>query len=316
MPNPRPPLAGLPPLLLLRAFEAAARTSSFTAAAKELNLTQAAVSYQVRALEEHLGFALFEREPRGVRLTAMGVAYLAPVRKAFDDLAISTVGLFGARARVHLLVQAPVSFAALWLAPRLPSFFAVHPNIEVRLSSTIWDTAAPDDATDLEVRYGDGRFQGYVAERLLNQDLMVACGPALLARARASGDLAPGDLAALVRNQMIHIMGHETHWLGALDTLKIGDIDAIPGPTVDTTVAALELAASDAGCVLTHPLFLDAYLRTGRLVLPSSQTFPDPQSFYVVAPDRPQRTRREVRVFLDWVKGEAGKVADDQGAAG
>ena len=310
MPNPRPPLAGLPPLLLLRAFEAAARTSSFTAAAKELNLTQAAVSYQVRALEEHLGFALFERKPRGVRLTAMGVAYLAPVRKAFDDLAISTVGLFGARARVHLLVQAPVSFAALWLAPRLPSFFAVHPNIEVRLSSTIWDTAAPDDATDLEVRYGDGRFQGYVAERLINQDLVVACSPALLARAPA-----PIDLAVLVRNQMIHIMGHETHWLGALDTLRIGDIDAIPGPTVDTTVAALELAASDAGCVLTHSLFLQAYLRTGRLVLPSGQTFTDPKSFYVVAPDRPQRTRREVRVFLDWLKGEAAMGAGDPDAA-
>ena len=310
MPNPRPSLAGLPPLLLLRAFEAAARTSSFTAAAKELNLTQAAISYQVRALEEHLGFALFERKPRGVRLTAMGVAYLAPVRKAFDDLAISTVGLFGARTRVHLLVQAPVSFAALWLAPRLPLFFAAHPNIEVRLSSTIWDTAAPDDATDLEVRYGDGRFQGYVAERLLNQDLVVACGPALLAHASA-----PLDLAALVRHQMIHIMGHETHWLGVLDALKIGDIDAIPGPTVDTTVAALELAASDAGCVLTHPLFLQAYLRAGRLVLPSGRTFADPQSFYVVAPDRPQRTRREVRVFLDWLKGEAAMGAGDPDAA-
>lgn len=310
MPNPRPPLAGLPPLLLLRAFEAAARTSSFTAAAKELNLTQAAVSYQVRALEEHLGFALFERKPRGVRLTAMGVAYLAPVRKAFDDLAISTVGLFGARTRVHLLVQAPVSFAALWLAPRLPLFFAAHPNIEVRLSSTIWDTAAPDDATDLEVRYGDGRFQGYVAERLLNQNLVVACSPALLARAPT-----PLDLAALVGNQMIHIMGHETHWLGVLAALKIGDIDAIPGPTVDTTVAALELAASGAGCVLTHPLFLQAYLRTGRLVLPSGQTFADPQSFYVVAPDRPQRTRREVRVFLDWLKGEAAMGAGDRDAA-
>ena len=299
MPTPRPPIAGLPPLLLLRAFEAAARTSSFTAAAKELNLTQAAISYQVRGLEEHLGFALFERKARGVRLTAMGVAYLAPVRKAFDDLAISTVGLFGARARVHISVQAPVSFAALWLAPRLPSFFAAFPNIEVRLSSTVWDTAAPDDATDLEIRYGDGRFQGYVAERLLNQNLAVACSPVLLARAPD-----PIDLAALVRHQMIHIMGHESHWRGVLATLNIGDIDAIPGPTVDTTVAALELAASDAGCVLTHPLFLQSYLRAGRLALPSHQTFADPQNFYAVAPDRPQRTRREVRMFLDWLKAE------------
>ena len=299
--NSRAPLTGLPPLLLLRAFEAAARASSFTAAAKELNLTQAAVSYQVRALEEHLCFSLFERMPRGVKLTAMGVAYLAPVRKAFDDLAISTVGLFGTRAQVHIAVQAPVSFAALWLAPRLPRFFAAYPNIEVRLSSTVWDTAAPDDATDLEVRYGDGRFQGYIAEPLLNQDLVVACSPAVQARTPASL-----ELGVRIQNQMIHIMGHETHWLQVFRALAFGDIDAIAGPTVDTTMAALELATSDAGYVVTHPLFLDAYLRTGRLVLPSDQTFTDPQSYYVVAPDRPQRTRREVHVFREWLKREAG----------
>lgn len=300
MPKSRLPLTGLPPLLLLRAFEAAARTSSFTAAAKELNITQAAVSYQVRALEDHLGFALFERKPRGVKLTAMGVAYLAPVRKAFDDLAISTVGLFGSRARVHIQVQAPVSFAALWLAPRLPGFIAAYPNIEVRLSSTVWETAVPDEATDLEIRYGDGRFQGYVAMPLLNQDLVIACSRTLLERATAQV-----DLAALVQNRMIQIMGHEAHWLRVMSALRIGDIDAIAGPTVDTTIAALEMAASGAGHVLTHPLFMPAYLQTGRLVLPSDQTFADPQSFYIVVPDRPQRTRREVHVFQEWLKREA-----------
>lgn len=300
MPTTRPPIAGLPPLLLLRAFEAAARTSSFTAAAKELNITQAAVSYQVRALEDHLGFGLFERRPRGVALTSMGVAYLAPVRKAFDDLAISTAGLFGDRTQVRILVQAPVSFAALWLAPRLSGFLSAYPNIQVRLSSTVWGNATPDDATDLEIRYGDGRFQGYVSDPLVNQDLVVACSPALLARAKT-----PGNLASLLPNQMIHIMGHETHWLHALNTLRIGDVDTVSGPTVDTTIAALELAASGTGCVLTHPLFVAAYLRSGRLILPSTMRFADPHSFYVVAPDRPQRTRREVHVFQAWLKREA-----------
>ena len=129
---------------------------------------------------------------------------------------------------------------------------------------------------------------------------MIACSPGLLA-----GAADPVDLAALVQNQMIHIMGHETHWLRVLSTLRIGDIDAIAGPTVDTTIAALEMAASGAGYVLTHPLFMPAYLRTGRLMLPSDRTFADPQSFYIVAPDRPQRTRREVHVFREWLKREA-----------
>ena len=93
------PVVGLPTLTWLRAFEAAARTASFTAAATELNLTSGAISYQIRALEAHLGFALFERLPRGVKLTPMGVAYLPPVRKAFEELADSTMGLFGSSER-------------------------------------------------------------------------------------------------------------------------------------------------------------------------------------------------------------------------
>jgi LysR family glycine cleavage system transcriptional activator len=294
----RAPINGLPPLPLLRAFEAAARTASFTAAARELNITQAAVSYQVRALEEHLGFTLFDRAPRGVKLTAMGVAYFAPVRKAFDDLAISTVGLFGVRSRVRIVVQAPVSLAALWLAPRLPQFSSLHPDIEVRLSSTVWDKPSPDDAVDLEIRYGDGRFPAYQAERLIHQDLMIAGSPALLSEAKG------GDVFALVRNRLINIMGNESHWLSVFSALKIGDVPASPGPTVDTTIAALEMAAAGVGFVLTHPLFLAPYLRSGRLVEAAMETFPDPLGFYVVTPDRPQRVRRELHLFREWLKAE------------
>src|SRR5476649_2282193 len=123
------PLVGLPNLAWLRSFEAAARTASFTAAAAELNLTAGAISYQIRALEAHLGFSLFERLPRGVKLTPMGVAYLPPVRKAFEELADSTVGLFGGSERLQITVHAPVSLAALWLAPKLPTFAAANPNI-------------------------------------------------------------------------------------------------------------------------------------------------------------------------------------------
>jgi len=125
------PVVGLPTLTWLRAFEAAARTASFSAAAAELNLSSGAISYQIRALEAHLGFALFERLPRGVKLTPMGVAYLPPVRKAFEELADSTVGLFGSTERVQITVHAPVSLAALWLAPKLPAFSIVNPSILV-----------------------------------------------------------------------------------------------------------------------------------------------------------------------------------------
>jgi LysR family glycine cleavage system transcriptional activator len=301
MPQIRP-VVGLPTLTWLRAFEAAARTSSFTAAAAELNLTPGAISYQIRALEAHLGFALFERLPRGVKLSPMGVAYLPPVRKAFEELADSTVGLFGGAERTQITVHAPVSLAALWLAPRLPAFNVINPTIDVRLSSVIWDNAVFDEATDLEIRYGAGHWHGYRSERLLNQNIVAVCSPALLHDAAVKGDLA----AALPRH-LIRIMGYESHWVKVRQVLGLADAAAPAAPAVDTTIAALELAAAGAGVALAHEIFLGAYLTTGRLVRALRQEFADDHSYYAITPERPQRIRREVQVFRDWLVGIASE---------
>jgi LysR family transcriptional regulator, glycine cleavage system transcriptional activator len=298
------PVVGLPTLTWLRAFEAAARTSSFTAAAAELNLTSGAISYQIRALEAHLGFALFERLPRGVKLTPMGVAYLPPVRKAFEELADSTVGLFGGLERVQITVHAPVSLAALWLAPKLPAFSMANPSIDVRLSSVIWDNAVLDEATDLEIRYGSGHWHGYRSERLLNQGISAVCSPALLRSLQSSG-----DFPAVLTRHVIHIMGYENHWLKVRQVLELenaslsadANADASTGNTVDTTIAALELAAAGAGVALAHRLFLDAYFATGRLVSALPREFDDDNSYFVITPERPQRIRREVQLFRDWL---------------
>lgn len=301
MPQIRP-VVGLPTLTWLRAFEAAARTSSFTAAAAELNLTSGAISYQIRALEGHLGFALFERLPRGVKLTPMGVAYLPPVRKAFEELADSTVGLFGGSERAQITVHAPVSLAALWLAPKLPAFSLAHPSIDVRLSSVIWDNAVLDDATDLEIRYGAGHWHGYRSERLLNQSVLAVCSPELL---RVQGG---GDIAGLLPCKLIRIMSYENHWVTVRQVLKLAEGPASAGPSVDTTIAALELAAAGAGVALAHAIFLTAYFSTGRLVRALPREFADDNSYFVVTPERPQRMRREVGLFKDWLVAEAAEI--------
>jgi LysR family glycine cleavage system transcriptional activator len=288
------PVVGLPTLTWLRAFEAAARTSSFAAAAAELNLTSGAISYQIRALEAHLGFALFERLPRGVKLTPMGVAYLPPVRKAFEELADSTVGLFGGSERVQITVHAPVSLAALWLAPKLPAFSTVNSSIDVRLSSVIWDNAVLDEATDLEIRYGAGHWHGYRSERLLNQSIWAVCTPMLLRTAEP-------NVTTLLPRHLIHIMGYENHWLKVRQALELADVPASACPTVDTTIAALELAAAGAGIALAHGIFLEAYFATGRLVRALPQDFADDNSYFVITPERPQRIRREVQLFRDWL---------------
>ena len=297
------PVVGLPTLTWLRAFEAAARTSSFTAAAAELNLTSGAISYQIRALEAHLGFALFERRPRGVKLTPMGVAYLPPVRKAFEELADSTVGLFGGSERVQITVHAPVSLAALWLAPKLPAFNRIHPAIDVRLSSVIWDNPLPDDATDLEIRYGTGHWHGYRSERLMNQNIVAVCSPALLR------DLEHGGVAAVMQNP-IHIRSYENHWLKVRQTPELANVPAGAGLTVDTTIAALELAAAGAGVALAHGIFLSAYFATGRLVNALPQQFPDDFSYFVITPERPQRMRREAQRFRDWLVAAASSPGE------
>jgi LysR family glycine cleavage system transcriptional activator len=294
------PVVGLPTLTWLRAFESAARTSSFAAAAAELNLTSGAISYQIRALEAHLGFALFERLPRGVKLTPMGVAYLPPVRKAFEELADSTVGLFGGSERVQITVHAPVSLAALWLAPQLPAFGAANPSIDVRLSSVIWDNAVLDESTDLEIRYGAGLWHGYRSERLLNQNILAVCSPALYQAAQRSG-----DPAGLLSGRLIHIMGYESHWHKVRQALQLATAGPSAGPTVDTTVAALELAAAGAGVALAHRIFLGAYFAGGRLLAALPEEFADDSSYFVITPERPQRIGREVQLFRDWLVGVA-----------
>jgi LysR family glycine cleavage system transcriptional activator len=186
----------------------------------------------------------------------------------------------------------------------LPSFIAAHPAIDVRLCSVIWDNAAPDESIDLEIRYGEGHWLGYRSERFLNQGILAVCSPQL--RRDAADD---ADSVALLTRHPIHIMGYEDHWLSAQRELGLRDAHPHRGPTVDTSVAALELAANGLGCALAHRIFAAPYLRTGRLVKAIDREFRDRRSYFVVVPERPRRVRREVESFRDWLLGLAAAEA-------
>jgi LysR family glycine cleavage system transcriptional activator len=295
---------GLPPLTWLKAFESAARTLSFAAAAAELNMSTGAISYQIRALEAHLGFSLFVRTARGIKLTSLGMAYTPAVRKAFDELAESTVGLFGGTERVKVTVHAPASLAALWLVKQLPAFMTANPRIDIRMSSLVWDNPAPDEAADLEIRYGAGYWDGYRSEHLLHQNLVVVCSPSVLDQARGSG-----DVAAFVQQHLIPIAGYEKHRLSVRQGLHGADLPATTvAPTLDTSMAALELATSDVGCALTHPVLAEPYLRLGRLVAVLDREFTDDHSYFICTPQRRERSRRELEIFRDWLLETAAHV--------
>jgi LysR family glycine cleavage system transcriptional activator len=184
----------LPNPIWLRAFEVSARLGSFTAAAGELGVTQAAVSHQVRSLEASLGFALFQRGARSLTLTQMGRAYVPAVRKAMEDLALSTQGLFGPQGRRTISVRAPISTAVLWLSPRLPRFRALHPGIRVRLISAVWAEAIADEDVDVDLRLGGGVWIGFRAELMARESLVPVCAPGEAARILGAYHRVPGPL--------------------------------------------------------------------------------------------------------------------------
>ena len=306
-PIPSQPEAGaaydLPPLVWLRAFEASARHSSFTAAANELNLTQAAVSHQVRSLEKHLGVALFERGPRNLRLTEIGSAYLPPLRRSFDDIAAATAGLFGPVGRRTLVIRAPVSYVCLWLAPRLQRFTSQYPTISVRLVSAVWDHLPADEACDIDIRFGDGIWPGYQAERLNAFAAMVVCRP----------DLVPSGppearLKALSEQQLIHVTGHQDLWQRLFLPAGIS-VPVFSGLNIDTSMGALEMAAAGVGPCIVQTGFAEPYIQSGRLVPALDQTISMQQSHYLLTAEGARRPQPEVTLFCNWLRAEAAVLA-------
>ena len=290
----------LPPLNWLRSFEAAARKTSFTAAADELGLTPAAVSYQVRSLEKHLGFPLFERLPRSLRLTDMGSAYLPSVRKAFGDLSASTIGLFGAKGEMNVIIKAPISFATQWLTPRLKNFIDAHPEINLRLYTSNWVGVDVGEKVDVDIRYGDGSWDGEHAELIFSEDVIAVCSPDYL---KKNGPIL--NLAELAKQKLIHVMGVEDSWQ---HLFSLNNIDYEEGQTsikMDSSLSAMQLASSGAGVALVFQSFVTEYLRLNKLVCAIKIDHRASQAHYLTLPEAKTRPRPEVLLFRDWLRFEA-----------
>src|SRR6516162_785108 len=204
--------ARLPSLNGLRAFEAAARHLSFTLAAAELNVTQTAISHQIKRLEEELGLRLFVRKNRSLALTPKAKAYLPGVRAAFNDLRLATDQLLRKDDDSVLTISTLASLAAKWLLPRLSTFQEAHPKIDVRIttSTSLVDFRSGDVAA--AIRYGRGNWQGVKAQWLMADELFPVCSPALLNRRLR----CPEDLA---HQTLLHTSGgYDDDWrLGCLE---------------------------------------------------------------------------------------------------
>ncbi|MCY1524083.1 Glycine cleavage system transcriptional activator [compost metagenome] len=290
----------LPHLPWLRSFEAAARNLSFSAAASELHMTPAAVSLQIRSLEHYLGFQLFERLPRGVRLTDMGLAYLPSIRKAFDELSMSTVGLFGSRGDRSITVRSTAAFAVLWLAPRLGEFMTAYPNIEVRLFADIWADALGADQTAIDIRFGDGHWEGFDVELIQTEASIPVCSPVW--RERVQRD---GDMVRLAQDNPIHIMGCEDLWTRWFRAAGVADFTNRKGIQVDTSLTALELASAGSGFALVLRSLARPYMEAGRVVAAFEGELPIDQAHYLLLPKGGQRPTPEVLLFRQWLMDKA-----------
>jgi LysR family transcriptional regulator, glycine cleavage system transcriptional activator len=293
--------ARLPSLNGLRAFEAAARHLSFTRAASELNVTQTAISHQIRRLEEELGVRLFVRHNRALALTAEARDYLPGVRAAFNDLRLATDRLLRKDDGHTLTISTLASFAAKWLLPRLSAFQEAHPGIDVRVSTSTNLVDFARDHVDAAIRYGRGQWQGVRADWLTADELFPVCSPALLNGEKPLR--CPEDLRDHV---LLHTSNNDSDdwrlWLTAAGLPA--DISRHPAVTFDLIFVTIQAAIDGIGVAVGRTSYVRDDIAKGRLVVPFKITLPADAGFYLVSPEGRADTPK-LSAFRQWVVAAA-----------
>lgn len=289
---PRAPL----PLNALRAFEAAARHQSLTRAAIELCVTQAAVSHQVKLLEDRLKVTLFRRLPRGLMMTAEAEALLPVLRDAFDRVADVLDRFESGYVREVLSVGAVGTFAVGWLTPRLPMLRERHPHIELRLSTNNNRVDLAAEGLDYAIRFGNGAWHDTRAERLFEAPLSVLCTPQIAARLTTPQDVLGQNLLRSYRAD---------EWPGWLEAAGVAADLLHPqmmarAMMFDSSLAMIEAAIQGMGVALAPPLMFERQLASGDIVQPFD-VFVSRGSYWLTSlQSRPETAA--MRLFRDWLR--------------
>ncbi|UZF93521.1 transcriptional regulator GcvA [Bosea sp. NBC_00550] len=299
MPAHLPP-PKLPPLAAVRVFEAAARHQNFTRAAEELGMTQAAVSYQVRLLEDRVGAALFVRRPRQVELTPLGQRLAKPVAKALADIGMVFREICEENQTV-LTISSLQTMAITWLSPRLAQFQMENPQFAVRVRTSQHLVNFSTEGVDLAVRYGPGSWPGVTAEKLFDCHYAPLCAPELRER------LQLREAADLLRAPLLS--ADETSWKVWFADLGL-DMPQQAGRTMSLEMQAMNVQAAMRGHGVTMAVpELFAYdIAAGRLVYAVEHAVRDEWAYWIVYPQERQRERK-IRLFRDWILAEARAAA-------
>ena len=286
-----------PPLVSLRVFEAAARHLSFTKAAEELNVTQAAVSHQIKKLEDYLQTPLFLRLNRSIELTKQGAVFVGPLTQAFDIMATATAMLDESKIPKTINIATFDSIAANWLAPRIRNFQALWEDVSIKVITRNRHFDFTGREVDVEIRYGDGNWPGLHAIKITNENIFPVCSPEYLAK--FEGDLPSHRISEM---DLIHdelIMG----WSDWLEAADVSGIDANKGLKYNHSHIVQQAAVNGEGVALGRGLLVADAISDGKLVKPFNVQIMSQFSYYLVFP-KELLEQPWVISFRDWLMTE------------
>ncbi|MEM7194165.1 MAG: transcriptional regulator GcvA [Pseudomonadota bacterium] len=294
-----------PPLGALRTFRSAAHWLSFTQAAEELHVTQAAVSHQIKSLEGFLGKPLFVRGNRSLALSEYGESYLPYIDQMFAVLQEGTEQLMKDPGQETLTVTALPSFSTRWLVPRLGLFLKAHPEVDFRLAPSRGLTNFATEKIDLAIRYGSGRYPGLTSIHLLDENILPVCSPRLV---KGKGGLK--KTSDLRRYTLLHDEGHGDwrKWLLAAD---VHDVDASKGPVYTDSAMAVQSAIEGDGVALGRSQLVSDDIARGLLVTPFDIVQPSRFAYYIVYPED-AIPKPGMKAFISWIQEQVRLSSRDK----
>jgi len=291
----------MPPLNALRAFEATARHLSFSKAAAELRVTPAALSHQIRGLEDVLQLKLFHRRARAIELTDAARLLYPGIQIGFQHLREAVERLDRTRQDHILVVSATPGLTAKWLAPRLYRFLAKHPEIDPRISAGVGYANFTTDGVDVGIRLSAGVHPDLQVEKLSDEWLVPVCSPRLLEGARPLQ--APEDLAHFPLIQ-VDLPGVVPTWADWLRMVGVAGVDTERGLRLNVADHALDAATEGAGVVLAYKLVASRYIGSGQLVIPFGPELSMPGRAYHFVCAKGHEQRPAIKAFRDWLFAE------------
>ncbi|CAM3599777.1 Glycine cleavage system transcriptional activator [Vibrio aerogenes CECT 7868] len=301
----------LPPLNSLRVFESAARHLSFTKAAEELYVTQAAVSHQIKSLEEFLGIKLFLRRNRSLLLTDEGQNYFFDIKDVFTFIQDATNKLLERSEKGALTISLPPSFAIQWLVPRLTDFHLQQPDIDVRIKAVDKYEGSLLDDVDVAIYYGKGLWPGLRADKLYQEFLIPLCAPSLIHNGHAFQSLDD-----LQQHTLLHDESRKD-WQKFAKEYELELENVNYGPIFSHSTMVLQAAALGQGIALGNNVLAQPEVDAGRLVAPFDKVLMTDNAFYLVCHETQAHTGR-IATFRHWMLNRARQEQEvilDEGIA-